>query len=335
MRAIKHTLLALTLSVLTTPALADNSHPDIAAPEHGPLGVVQDHMHKKGEVMLSYRYMRMDMGGNRVGSNSISTAETLNQFPVSPTNMEMNMHMLGAMYGVSDKVTIMAMVPYLSKSMDHVTRMGGTFNTSTKGVGDVKLAAMVSLLKTANSRAHLNLGVSLPTGTINERAAIPINPDAQLPYPMQIGSGTWDIIPGITFTGTSDILYWGAQLMATIRTGTNSRDYRLGNKVQLTAWNMFRLTSGFDAGLRVTFNHWGNIHGADAELMPMLVQTANADLQGGDRIDISLALNYEIQNGTLKGHRLAAEFILPVYQKLDGPQMEQNWSLIVGWQKAF
>jgi hypothetical protein len=335
MRALKHTLLALLISIFASPSMADADHPAIPAPEHGPLGVMQDHMHDKGEWMLSYRYMRMDMGGTKVGSNSISTAETHQQFMVSPTNMEMDMHMLGAMYGVSSKVTVMAMVPYLNKSMDHVTRMGGRFNTSTNGVGDIKLAAMVSLLKEAGQSAHLNLGISLPTGSIGERAAIPINPDAQLPYPMQIGSGTWDLMPGITFTGTSNRLYWGAQAMATIRTGTNSRDYRLGNKFQLTAWNMFRLTPAFDAGMRVSYNRWGNVHGVDAELIPMLVQTANADLQGGDRVDISFALNYQVQGGTLQGHRLAAEFTLPVYQKLDGPQMEHNWSLMIGWQKAF
>jgi hypothetical protein len=122
MRTLKHTLLALAASIFVSPAMADADHPAIAAPEHGPLGVMQDHMHDKGEWMLSYRYMRMDMGGNKVGSKSISTADTLQQFMVSPTNMEMDMHMLGAMYGVSSKVTVMAMVPYLNKCMDHTSQ---------------------------------------------------------------------------------------------------------------------------------------------------------------------------------------------------------------------
>jgi hypothetical protein len=326
----------LAITALLKPAMADANHqPGIPAAEHGPIGVMQGHMHDKGEWMLSYRYMHMDMGGNRIGSQSITTEETLDQFMVAPTDMKMDMHMLGAMYGISDRVTAMVMVPHIKKSMDHVTRMGGQFNTSTDGVGDIKVSTMISLVKQPNHRLHAMIGVSLPTGAIGERAAIPINPDAQLPYPMQLGSGTWDISPGITYTGTSEQFYWGSQASAVIRTGTNNRQYSLGNQVQLTAWTMFRLTPAFDVGLRATYTHWGNVDGADPELMPMLVQTADPALQGGNRIDLTLALNFQVQNGALKGHRLAAEITRPVYQNLNGPQMEQNWSLIIGWQKAF
>jgi hypothetical protein len=339
MRALARTIISIAIATSITPALADGSHEtttaSLAPIEHGPIGVMQDHMHKKGEWMLSYRYMRMDMGGNKAGTSAVSTADTLGQFMVAPTSMTMDMHMAGVMYGVSDQVTVTAMVPYSRKSMDHVTRMGGEFNTTTNGVGDIKLLAMIALLDQGKHRLHANIGISLPTGSIGQRAAIPINPDAQLPYAMQLGSRTWDILPGITYTGTSQNLYWGLQASSVVRIGTNSRDYSLGNRLQLTAWNMVRLSPAFDAGLRMTYHQWGNVDGADPELMPMLVQTANPSLQGGKRIDLAFALNFQVQNGSLKGHRLAAEISVPVYQNLDGPQMKQNWALTIGWQKAF
>ncbi len=40
-------------------------------------------------------------------------------------------------------------------------------------------------------------------------------------------------------------------------------------------------------------------------------------------------------HGILKGHRVAAEFHLPVRQSLNGPQPETDWILTVGWQKSF
>jgi hypothetical protein len=40
------------------------------------------------------------------------------------------------------------------------------------------------------------------------------------------------------------------------------------------------------------------------------------------------------QRGAICGHRLAAEFGVPVYQNLNGPQMETDWTLTVGWQKT-
>lgn len=41
----------------------DASRPD----SHGPIGVMGDHTHEAGEIMLSYRWMYMSMGGHRAG----------------------------------------------------------------------------------------------------------------------------------------------------------------------------------------------------------------------------------------------------------------------------
>ena len=302
---------------------------------HAPIGVMGDHMHRAGEVMFSYRYMHMDMGGNRVGSNSISFEDTLAQFPVTPLRMSMDMHMFGAMYAPADAVTFMVMLPYVEKTMDHRTRMGGEFTTSTSGVGDVKLSALVRLIEIPGHQLHLNAGVSFPTGSIGERGAIPINPDAQLPYPMQIGSGTYDLMPGITYVGSTEALSWGAQAMAVIRLDHNSRGYQLGDKFQLTGWVAVPLADWVSVSGRVAYEHTGNISGADPELNPMLVPTADPLRQGGDRIDLAFGLNFLVPDGSLKGVRLAVEAVVPVYQKLDGPQMERDWGITAGIQKAF
>ncbi|MCE2421999.1 MAG: hypothetical protein J4G03_01570 [Gemmatimonadetes bacterium] len=39
-------------------------------------------------------------------------------------------------------------------------------------------------------------------------------------------------------------------------------------------------------------------------------------------------------DGALRGHRIAAEWHVPVYQNLNGPQLETDWVLTIGWQKA-
>ena len=46
-------------------------------------------------------------------------------------------------------------------------------------------------------------------------------------------------------------------------------------------------------------------------------------------------MNYLFTDGFLKGHRLAIEGGMPVWQDLDGPQLEVDWVVIVGWQYAF
>ena len=93
------------------------------ASDHAPIGVMADHRHKKGEWMTSYRFMHMDMSGNRDGTDSLSPEEIVttvaNPFAnppmmpstlrVVPTDMPMQMHMVGGMYGLSDRITLMAM----------------------------------------------------------------------------------------------------------------------------------------------------------------------------------------------------------------------------------
>lgn len=76
---------------------------------------------------------------------------------------------------------------------------------------------------------------------------------------------------------------------------------------------------------------WEGIEGRDNELNPMMVQTANPGLLSGDRADLSLGLNVKIP-GT--GHRFAIEACRPVWQDLDGPQLETDMVLTAGWQWA-
>jgi hypothetical protein len=45
------------------------------ADSHAPVGVMGDHMHGKGEWMLSYHFMRMEIKNSRDGSSSISPEE--------------------------------------------------------------------------------------------------------------------------------------------------------------------------------------------------------------------------------------------------------------------
>jgi hypothetical protein len=227
--ALAMTFAAIQLQIPT--ALADDSatHQPVRADSHAPIGVMAEHMHKKGEWMVSLRYMNMDMDGNRMGSNRVSPDFIATNVPnrffglpmqpptlrIVPLNMTMEMLMLGVMYAPSDLVTLMVMGNYLSKEMDHVTYQGaagtnvlGNFTTETDGLGDTFLGGMVRLFDSKTHKLHLNFGFTAPTGDIEETDQIltPMNtrPTVRVPYAMQLGSGTWDFMPGITYNGRSD-----------------------------------------------------------------------------------------------------------------------------------
>ncbi|MBX2857764.1 MAG: transporter, partial [Cellvibrionaceae bacterium] len=206
----------ILLTAVASQACADEGHSPSGAQSHAPIGVMGDHIHKKGEFMFSYRFMQMGMEANRNRGDDLRPEEVIrfeNTFAgrpmqppllrVVPLEMTMDMHMFGAMYAPSDKLTLMLMTNYLEKTMDHVTFNGngeplGFFTTETDGIGDTSLSALINWA----DNVHATVGVSLPTGSIEETGEIltPMGqtPTVRLPYPMQLGSGTYDVIIGLT-----------------------------------------------------------------------------------------------------------------------------------------
>jgi len=353
---------ALLVAASASPALShdgiDHSAPaPIRADGHAPIGVMGDHMHKEGEIMFSYRYMRMEMSDVRDGTDDLSTADVLatpNRFfgmpmqpaglRIIPTEMTMEMHMVGAMYAPTDYLTLMVMGMYVEKDMDHITfnPMGtaqiGGFTTNTRGLGDTRVSGLIRLHEDGNEKAHLNLGVSLPTGSITEEDTIftpmGMTQRVRLPYPMQLGSGTVDVLPGITYQNRVGDVSFGGQASATIRSTRNDEGYKLGDTGEITAWGAYQFAPWISASARVKGQTIGKIDGRDTRIMGP-VQTADPDNHGGRFIEAGLGLNLVGQDGYLRGQRIAIEATAPVHQDLNGPQMKRDWTLTVGWQYAF
>lgn len=298
---------------------------------HAPIGVMGDHVHRSGEWMVSLRWMRMTMDGLTQNGRDISPSDVFAQgFMVTPLSMDMDMLMIGGMYAPSDDWTLTAMLPYLSMSMDHRTGMGAEFTTESEGIGDLRLGGLQKLFETEGHRVHANYTISVPTGSIDEKDQTPasMGQDVKLPYPMQLGTGTVDLLPGLTYLGHDGDWSWGAQGTARFHLGENSEDYRHGNRLEATGWVARRLSDSYSGSLRLNFSTWSNFHGADPDLNPNMVPTADPDLRGGDRLDLLLGLNGYYSGG----NRLALEFGVPIHQDLDGPQLETDWIATLGWQ---
>ena len=228
--------------------------------------------------------------------------------------------------------------------MDHLTFRGGAgtairggFTTRADGIGDTSISGLVRLFSRGLHRAHLNLGLSLPTGSNTERDDIltPLGttPTVRLPYAMQLGSGTVDLLPGLTYVGRQQKLSWGAQYSGTVRTGSDN-GYQLGDKHQLTGWLAYQPISALSGSVRLRYDHEGSISGIDPRIAGP-VQTANPDNYGGETLNLLLGMNWVGQSGWLKGKRLALEGALPVHRDLNGPQMEMDFVITGGLQIAF
>ncbi len=305
---------------------------------HAPIGVMGDHTHEHGEFMFSYRFMRMLMEGNRDGNDPVTVGDVHRNFMVAPLDMTMTMHMAGLMYAPSDVVTLLVMANWLDLSMNHQTRAGGMFRAASSGPGDATVGALIGIKREGPIRVHLNAGVSLPTGSIEETGVNPMSMgrEVQLPYPMQLGSGSWDFMPGVTILGMNERVSWGLQARTIIRPGENSRGYSKGNETDATFWLAFRPSDQLSLSARIRTRSWDNHTGHDpAYANPEMTPTVVEQLRGGTRMELPLGLNFYFPGGALKGHRIAAEWHIPLYQTLHGPQLETDRILTIGWQKSF
>lgn len=358
----KHILLFSTLTAATSATFAapsfsccatDDSYqgrPD----EHAPISVMGDHTHAKSGWMMSYRTMHMDMDGMRYGTDRVSSGDVFAEsYSVTPESMSMEMHMLGLMYAPTDKLTLMLMSNYIETEMDHrvlpmsagMINNGSTkFTTETSGIGDVKLGGLYRFYLKENRKAHLGLSLSLPTGSIDEKDTTPGMggpANRQLPAPMQLGSGTYDLLPSLTYVQQFEDWSYGAQANAIIRLESeNDNGYRLGNVFGATTWVGSNLNEwvGINTGLNYTYT--SKLKGSQDDVGTMgpngkSVTTAYESNTGGERLDAIFGINLYVPTGSLKGQRIAIDLRLPLWQDLNGYQLETDYALTLGWQMAF
>ena len=252
--------------------------------------------------------------------------------------MPMRMHMLGVMYAVSDRLTLMGMASYVSQSMDHVTRMGGMFTTESQGIGDTWISGLYKFFDKNRQRIHANLGLRIPTGSIDETDITPASTpnEALLPYPMQLGTGTFDLKPGVTYLLQGDNTSFGAQTSVSVPLNRNDRGYRWGTRTELLAWGAYKLNKLISVSVKGDAIFQGRIQGADNTFAMAvdnaMVPTVFNDNFGGEWLFLGAGVNLYIPNGFLKNVRVGFEYDYPVYQNLNGPQMEMQDRLTVGVQ---
>jgi hypothetical protein len=299
------------------------------------LNVIGGHTHPAHEIMFGYEFMFMDMGGHLSGTRDVSEAEILKHFPSASTGMTVEEHMVEVMYAPTNKLTLMAMLPIKRIDMDMV--MGNfRFTEHSAGVGDLQLLALYTVLGSVSKghRLLINVGMSFPTGSIDEKNTI-MGQTFKLEYPMQLGSGTYDFRPGLTYLGESKKWAWGAEALTALRFGRNENGYRFGNEYGLTTWLGYAVTDWFAPSLRVNGRLWGNVHGADPDIDPTVDAEGDPHRQGGRRVDFLMGLNFFVPQGIFKRTRMNIEAGFPIYENLDGPQLSTRWLLSAGITYSF
>ncbi|WP_018411643.1 DUF3570 domain-containing protein [Methyloversatilis thermotolerans] len=344
-----------------------HEHNDHAGAD-APAGVMDAHMMSSpGAFMASYSYRFTRQAGHMVtGSRRASDAEVLASCgslgcPVRPSEMVMHMHMLHLMYAPTADINLMLMPHLMSMSMKNDALQGGFYTSlgghshgamdlsahTTGGFGDTTAAVLFRLPAPAGMHAHAALGVSIPTGSIDERMAH--HGGDLMDFGMQTGSGTWDLMPSLTLAGSAGRRSWGGQLSAVLRPDhRNKSGCVLGDVLQATGWLGWRPSSRFSLSVRGIYTAQGSVRGAlkgENEVLDAFGNTSYvhavhspADLAsntGGRYVDIGFGASMVLPGREREGDRIALEWIMPVSEKVRGYQLERGHTLALNWNMSF
>lgn len=301
-----------------------------------PIGVIGDHtLEAGGQFLISYRYNVTSFDGLRDGTSNLSSGSVLNTFPVAPTNMQTQRHTALIEYGVTDDLTVLALLPFWDLQINQVTGTGQTITNANTDPGDVIVQALYVLWRGDRQQVHLNMGLQIPLGMQGSERYPPTPDSPAESYPLRTSSGTYDFMPGATYRGQNDDWTWGFQGIGTIRFGLNNLDYKLGNRLEMTGWLARKLSDNLSLSARLDGNLWANIFGADPRLNQALVPTNVPNDQGGRRLDMLFGANVYIPGDYIHAQWFSVEGGFPAYQSLFGPQLKATWMINAGYNLRF
>ena len=299
-----------------------------------------------------YNYVRVVFDGYRDGTTDLSLDDLRGPprggtFPVLPTRIVQEAHVFQIGYDLPGRASVAFSVPYIRQSTDHVSVVPGyaAFNIMSNGIGDVSATFSHRLMERERRYLSWTIGASLPSGSIDQEGDTPRNtgqPVEQLPYTMQLGSGTYDLILGAAYAagaGSAELpVAYSAQIFGKLRTGRNSRDYSLGNLMLVSLDASVRPAPWIEPLVGIRMQFWEDIDGADTSLQlgPGVypAPVTNPDLFGGRKINLMAGARFILPE-SLGGQRVSVAGGWPIHQSLNGPQPKETWRLEVGWNVDF
>ena len=215
--------------------------------------------------------------------------------------------------------------------------MGGSrFYVNSSGVGDTRISALLRFLENEFVKIHFAFGLSLSTGGIDERDTTPTSLNSRLGYKMQNGSGTFD--PFFVINNVSDLrkvkLGKQFQIKKSIF-GHNSEGYSYGTSANALIWLSHSWKTNFSTSVKINYNYLAKMNGEDDQMNKRMSPVMDSKNIGHQKVNLSFGLNYINSNEFLKNNRLAFELVLPLYQRVRGIQMADEYKIMIGWQYGF
>lgn len=295
--------------------------------------------------LFSYEFRYLDVGKYQTGTKRLSfddvlfsTGETRtgSNFPIVPTFIKQRVHSFSIGRELSNKVSLSVTLPVVSQETAHISSVPDfeEFVLESKGVGDIALLGRYKIHRSATASASIGAGISFPSGSITKMGDTPrdgMGSLERLPYTMQIGSGTYDFLATASYE--KDVGDWavGANGSATLRTGMNKNNYRLGNNYGIELTARFKGWARFHPGLSINIRTTDYITGQDETLLvpntpyPFGANITDPGNFGGEKAQ--LGGNVRVCLNDSCGLNINLKASMPIYQNLNGIQQRERFSV--------
>ena len=261
-------------------------------------------------LYFGYNYYHYQMTGQRGASTNIY------RFGASTVDL----HMLSATWLYSPKWTLVALIPHISNKVETVYEPllaggGASLTDTTKGLSDVRLMAVTPVSLESSHLTMVDVGVSLPTGSINEYFTSNLSQRAA--YNMQLGSGTPDLILGATVTNTQKQLTSSLRGQATFRGGKNANGYNLGTEFLAKAASIYAVNPYLSGGLVGNYKTRGPVEGRDEKYEKSNNYNGTTAIGDGHQYYHSAQMNWDanvmakLQSASYKSVSAAVEVGVP------------------------
>ncbi|MEZ5975330.1 MAG: transporter [Planctomycetota bacterium] len=315
----------------------ESSTEDVLVLSHAPVVRAADHPGRHWALCHAHLRGRQDSyDGLREGRDDLSSADAFGQgYTVAPTKRTDHRFELEAWYGLNERWDLYAVLPFQSRDLDYDRSLGGADSADTSGLGDIQLGGVFRSYDVEGTRVSYLVGLNIPTGSIDERGTYAGTANSKLPYDLQLGTGTFELMPGMVFeTTTKGGIQLGARAAGRIHLETeNDEGWFPSNSARVDVWAGKQLADDLTGTVRLQGDWWGDLHNFDPELDVNQSPGEDSLRQGGDRVMVFGGLGYDLD--TERDQRVQLEFGAPVDQWLDGPQLAVDWTVVLGWRVNF
>jgi hypothetical protein len=312
-----------------------------------PLNIMGGGIPETHEYRFKISEMYMSMDGLRDGTDEKSTSDlgpstAAGKFRGVPKSMDSYMTMLGGAYSFTDNFAAMIMGGYVRNTMS-MTTTAGDYDMFSQGLTDTKLIGKYRFYHDDNLAPTKQLsvvgGLAVPTGRItikNTNHPTKTMRGKLLPLGMQPGSGTWDPILGLTFQKSADPFWMGANFITTQRWGLNDQDYKKGSEYALDLYVMRQFNEKALASFQLNGKAWGDYSDEpktgkeNGDCHAMLNSTRDwmtplCDPTNYGGVNLHATVGMQFQPVPL--HVAELNLSLPLYQNLNGPQLQSDFML--------